>query len=50
MTAIEEFAKSLPAAEYWRCKMAYFGEVMRSTRTEQLSLAYLSSYVECAGR
>ena len=30
--------------------MAYFGEVMRSIRTEQLSLAYPSSYVECAGR
>ena len=43
-------ARSLPAVEHWRCKMAYFGEVMRSIRTEQLSLAYLSNYVECEGR
>ena len=42
--------RSLPAVEHWRCKMAYFGEVMRSIRTEQLSLAYQSSYVEYAGR
>ena len=42
--------RSLPAVEHWRCKMAYFGEVMRSIQTEQLSLAYLSNYVECAGR
>ena len=42
--------QSLPAVEHWRCKMADFGEVMRSIQTEQLSLAYLSNYVECAGR
>ena len=34
--------RSLPAVEHWRCKMAYFGEVMRSIRTEQLSPAYPS--------